>query len=517
MREQQSGAGGGEREHHALGEKLPDDAHAPCAERRADGDLAAARRAAREQEVRDVAARDQQHDADGREQDEQARAVASDEIGAERFHREAQLGGVARDVVAQTSGDRLELLQRLLARHAALQPAVHGQVVLVVHRLPLRREGDRRPQLLVVRREVERGRHDADDGVIAAVHVDRRADDWPRAEPPHPQLVAEDRDELAAWLILLGRERAAGERPHAEHVEVVRRHLAADDALRRDAVGEIEAGKLLGGNAVERGRAGVRVRVIAGRHARKHPLERFTDDVETIGLVQGKRPQHHGVHRAENCRRAADAERERQNRNCGEAGMLSQLTQCEGDVLRELAKILGSLHVLIPCGAERAKGRAHASDVAEAALGFASRGISVHAAVDELARPHLDMEGELLVHFFSNARTPPYAVEERHGLRREEHARDRGSEARPVGRLRRELLPAARRDAVELRPPAQLGGAPLGLDPCLALETVERGVERSVFDFHDSFGRLLDRPSDAVAVAAAAGKRPEDERIERAV
>src|SRR5207237_3937242 len=108
--------------------------------------------------------------------------------------------------------------------------------------LPLRREGDRRPQLLVVRREVERGRHDADDGVIAAVHMDRRADDWPRAEPPHPQLVAEDRDELAAWLILLRRERAAGERPHAEHVQVVRRHLAARAALRRDADGALAPG-----------------------------------------------------------------------------------------------------------------------------------------------------------------------------------------------------------------------------------------------------------------------------------
>ena len=47
-------------EHHALGQQLADDASAAGAEREADGDLAAALRRAREQQVRDVGARDEQ-------------------------------------------------------------------------------------------------------------------------------------------------------------------------------------------------------------------------------------------------------------------------------------------------------------------------------------------------------------------------------------------------------------------------------------------------------------------------
>ena len=146
VREQQAGAGGGERQQHAFGQQLPHDTHAPDAERRADRDLAPARRAAREQQVRHVAARDEQHDEDGAEQHEEPRAVAADDVLAERFHRVAQLGDVAREIVPHANRHRLELLQRLLARDAALQPAVHRQVVLVVHRLALGCERDRNPQ-----------------------------------------------------------------------------------------------------------------------------------------------------------------------------------------------------------------------------------------------------------------------------------------------------------------------------------------------------------------------------------
>ena len=54
---------GAEREHDALGQQLPDDAPLAGAERRADRNLARPRRAAREQQVGHVAARDEQHDA----------------------------------------------------------------------------------------------------------------------------------------------------------------------------------------------------------------------------------------------------------------------------------------------------------------------------------------------------------------------------------------------------------------------------------------------------------------------
>ena len=59
---------GGEREDQALGQQLPHQPPAARAERRADGHLALARRRPRQQQVRDVRARDQQQQPDRAEQ-----------------------------------------------------------------------------------------------------------------------------------------------------------------------------------------------------------------------------------------------------------------------------------------------------------------------------------------------------------------------------------------------------------------------------------------------------------------
>ena len=53
-----------EREHKAFCQKLADDARAACAEGLADGELAGAGGGAGEQQVGDVGAGDEQHDAD---------------------------------------------------------------------------------------------------------------------------------------------------------------------------------------------------------------------------------------------------------------------------------------------------------------------------------------------------------------------------------------------------------------------------------------------------------------------
>ena len=58
-------------EQHALDQQLTDDAAAAGAERETDGDLFLPRRRARDQQARDVGARDQQHAADDAEQQPQ--------------------------------------------------------------------------------------------------------------------------------------------------------------------------------------------------------------------------------------------------------------------------------------------------------------------------------------------------------------------------------------------------------------------------------------------------------------
>ncbi len=62
--EQQAGDPAERREQQALGQQLADDAARPAPSATRTRELAAARRAARQQEVGDVRARDQQHEAD---------------------------------------------------------------------------------------------------------------------------------------------------------------------------------------------------------------------------------------------------------------------------------------------------------------------------------------------------------------------------------------------------------------------------------------------------------------------
>ena len=226
--------------------------------------------------------------------------------------------------------------------------------------------------------------------------------------------MAEDDDEVAAWLILVRREHATGERSRAEHVEVVRRHAPADHSLRAARVGQIEVRELLGGEPFERGDAGVRVDVVADRHARRQALERFADDEEALRLEERNRPQHHGVHGAENGGGPADPERQREDRDRRKAGIFQKLTNGEADVLPELVQILRALHVAVPSCSEASQGGADARAIAQATFGLAARRVDGQAARDELARAHLDVKGKLFVDFVVDVRTPEDAIEEPH-------------------------------------------------------------------------------------------------------
>ena len=79
-REDEADHSAGEREHQAFDEELRDDAAALGAEREADADFLAPAREAREQQIGDVRARDQQHARDRGEQHAVGLALVADEI-----------------------------------------------------------------------------------------------------------------------------------------------------------------------------------------------------------------------------------------------------------------------------------------------------------------------------------------------------------------------------------------------------------------------------------------------------
>ena len=119
-----------EREHDRLGEELPDDARAARAERRAHRDLLAAPERPREDEVGDVGAGDQQHEADRAEQHEQRRPHVADEVLVERDDRGAPALVVLRDT-APRAGPRSRSSARVrrASVDAVLQAREHQEVV----------------------------------------------------------------------------------------------------------------------------------------------------------------------------------------------------------------------------------------------------------------------------------------------------------------------------------------------------------------------------------------------------
>src|SRR5690606_17986220 len=73
----------------------------------------------------------------------------------------------------------------------------------------------------------------------------------------------------------------------------------------------------------------------------------------------------------------------------------------------------------------------------------------------------------------------------------------------PLPALLLELLPAARRDAVVLAPPAAVRDLPARLDVAEALEPVQHRVQHPVGPLQPAPGELADALQDGVAVAVA--------------
>src|SRR3954471_1925011 len=117
--------------------------------------------------------------------------------------------------------------------------------------------------------------------------------------------------------------------------------------------------------------------------------------------------------------------------------------------------------------------------------------------------------------YLTSFRAAPFAAAAR--LRMLQHARDGGGDPLPVRGFLRELLAPGPRQRVELRAPVVLGITPRRLDPALLLETVERGVERSLVHLQHVLGQLLQPLRDAPAVHVAGGKGAENQQVEGAL
>ena len=230
---------GQQRDEKRLDHLQPDELRARRADRAAHGQTAAAPFGADQEQVRDVGARDEQHDRHRAEQHPQRCAGRrTDEAVEHRLHDRAVLLDDPR-VVGRPAEARREFLREsrelggeLLARDPRLHARDHRGPELPGANLG-RPDLSGHPEQRLFAWEAELRRHDADHLAHLAGDEVRLPDDRGiAAEPGAPEPVADDRDPIAVV-----RDRQPPElRPHAERgVDVVRRkrHRNPFDAILR--------------------------------------------------------------------------------------------------------------------------------------------------------------------------------------------------------------------------------------------------------------------------------------------
>ena len=209
----------------------------------------------------------------------------------------------------------------------------------------------------------------------------------------------------------------ARHRGDAEHVEERRRDELAIDAL-DPAVGSLEQRTAAKIRRDRRGRLERSVPLLhitqvdrAHRRAsgRRTPLP---DHHQPIGLGVGQRAQHRRVGEREHRAVGADPERQRQYRDQREARRAFHLADGEPHVAAEVLEPLRDAHLAIPLSADvdaRAFQPRHVTQVPDRQL---ARGLRVLPLRDEGARPHLDVEGDLLVDFLFERHPPQPRTEQ---------------------------------------------------------------------------------------------------------
>ena len=218
-------------EHHALGQQLPNQPPAPGAERGAHSHFARAIHRAREHQIRDVRARDQQHKPDGGEENIHPAANRPAEQLLKRNRAHAARGIVVRKLAAQTRPHAFEISGRLCQRDIRADSPDRLQVLTAAARIRqvalVAQNGPELCALVEVGRQqgFERRGHDADNLEALIVHPDRPANDGRIGiESTTPQTVTQDQHAVAVRVIVFPTEVAAERRTNAKHRKEVPAH-----------------------------------------------------------------------------------------------------------------------------------------------------------------------------------------------------------------------------------------------------------------------------------------------------
>jgi hypothetical protein len=178
---------------------------------------------AREQQTRDVHARDEQQHADCRHQHEQRCLHLADDGVADRRRVDRRRPRALGEFARKTFGNARHLASELRFRRAVLQPGNHGEEPRATPSPDLVRSEVREgnPDIDPAAGRIrERRRHDADDLERLLVQRDRPAHDrWIRAETARPETVTDHRHPVAPEHVVGGNQRPSQQRQRAECLE----------------------------------------------------------------------------------------------------------------------------------------------------------------------------------------------------------------------------------------------------------------------------------------------------------
>jgi hypothetical protein len=285
------------------------------AERDADGDFLLPPGRPRQEQVRDVAARDQQDERDAGEEQNDRAAELLDDFAVQRLNVRAVAAAELRHLFFDAAGDGGHFRLRLRDRDAVAQSRHYPQVMTAP--IQLDRLGDRRPEVrrraALAPRELEVRGHDSHHGMRDAIQLDRAAGDRRiGVEARAPQAVADDGDRAASRPIFVRRERPSKLRRDPHHREEPGCHARRDEFHRFAGAGQVVLAVEGDCRHVrERSRACLPLRKLVARDdvARVLRAAALPYHHDPIGIAEGKRPQQHRVDDAEHGGGAADAER----------------------------------------------------------------------------------------------------------------------------------------------------------------------------------------------------------------
>ena len=315
-----------------FGQRLRRQPRASRAEGHADGHFLPPPDGPRDDQVRDVHARDQQDETDGRQQEQQRAARVAHHGVAERDREVLRTLILGRILLFHLTRDRVQLRDCARRRHALAQAngREHPSILALGRRLARNRHRDDRLGVRVGR-EPEAARHDADNLPVDRAHPDRPADHGGiAAETLFPEIGAEHDDRRGALSGVGGRQGSSERRYGPEHVQQaggrvqrpdVERFVCGKDGLPRFAVGGQRLEGLLTRaqiDEVAHGDVGLRD---AG------PAVAVLQEHQPIGVRIRQRTEQRRVHDREDGDVGPDTERQGQDGRHREAGFAHEEPQ----------------------------------------------------------------------------------------------------------------------------------------------------------------------------------------------